>query len=238
MKVMVFDRTKILKGVLLVFLLTIVVALVSSQNKVIPTLNKYFTIYQGHEEKKAIALTVNVDWGQECIPGLIEILKKENVRATFFVTGKWAKQNPEKVQALVQEGNEIGNHGYYHKYHTRLSLEDSLKEIRDTENEIYKITQKRTRIFAPPYGEKEEVVIEAAYIAGYRTAFWTIDTLDWKKPTAEYIISRVKNAGLKNGSIILMHPTASTVQALPQIIKFAKASGYQILPVSEIAEGY
>lgn len=238
MRILVFNRSKILKGVLLVFLLSLFVSILTSQNKVIPTLNKYFTIYQGQEEKKAISLAINVDWGEEYIPGLIDVLKKENVRATFFVTGRWAKLFPDKVRALAQAGNEIGNHGYYHKYHTSLSFEDSLKEIKETEIVIYEISKKRTRIFAPPYGEKEEAVIKAAYAAGYRTAYWTIDTIDWKKPSPEYIIGRVKDAGLKNGSIILMHPTASTVQALSEIVKFAKEGGYKILPVSEIAGGY
>jgi len=92
-----------------------------------PKLNAVFKSYELNEpirsgnNKDYIAFTCNVDWGNEEIPLMLEILEKNNLRITFFVTGRWAKNNPELLKEIYNKGHEIGNHGYGHRMHSKLS---------------------------------------------------------------------------------------------------------------------
>ena len=102
----------------------------------------------------------------------------------------------------------------------------------DTEKEIETITKIKTRLFAPPYGEYNDTTIKAADSLGYRTIMWSIDTIDWRRDGIDKIIHRVmKNP--HNGALVLMHPTADTVSALPVIIEGLKNQGFNIGTVSD-----
>lgn len=238
MKIYLFHTKNVLKTLNFILILLISYVFISFENEVITTLKDFRTIYEGKQNEKAVAISINVDWGEEYIPLLLETLQKENVKATFFITGRWAKLFPQHVKAIADAGHEIGNHGYYHKHHEQISFEHSLKEIRDTEAIIYSITKKRTVLFAPPYGEKGEAVIKSAFAAGYRTVYWTVDTIDWRRPPSYEIVKRIRKIGLSNGAIIMMHPTKPTTEALHEIIKLIKNNGYVVKTVSHIAGGY
>ncbi|KUO52272.1 MAG: hypothetical protein APF76_04350 [Desulfitibacter sp. BRH_c19] len=192
----------------------------------------YKPIYQGDTSKKAIALTINIDWGEEYIEEILGIFARENVKVTFFPTGKWASRFPEKIKLIAEKGHEIGNHGYSHPHVDQLSKEENKQEILKTQKIIKDITGKDTTLFATPYGEKKQHVIDAAGELGYTTVFWTIDTIDWQKDrTAEVIADKViKNA--ENGAIVLMHPTENTTRSLPIMIEALKNKGYELNTVS------
>ncbi|HHY81063.1 MAG TPA: polysaccharide deacetylase family protein [Clostridiales bacterium] len=193
-------------------------------------------IYQGNSSKPIIAFECNVVWGTEYIAPMLDILKKYDIHITFFVGGDWAKDNEELLKRMVEEGHEIGNHGYNHKHHSRLSLDENRKEILDTEKVIESITGVKTKLFAPPYGEYNDTTVQAADSLGYRTIMWSIDTIDWRRDGTDKIIQRVlKNP--HNGALVLMHPTADTISALPVIIERLMEQGYSIGTVSDaIAE--
>lgn len=91
-------------------------------------------------------------------------------------------------------------------------------------------------LFAPPYGERGDAVLKAAHEAGYRTILWSIDTIDWQRPEPSIITRRVTEK-IHNGAIILMHPTAPTVKALPQIILELKNMDYEMVSVSTLLQG-
>src|SRR5699024_12355850 len=69
-------------------------------------------IYRGHPKKEMVAFLINVSWGTEYIPDILTVLKEKNIKATFFIEGKWAKENAEHVQMIFEEGHVIGNHAY------------------------------------------------------------------------------------------------------------------------------
>ncbi len=191
-------------------------------------------IYQGDTSKKAIALTINVDWGEEYVEEILSVLEKADVKVTFFPTGKWASRFPEKIKLIAEKGHEIGNHGYSHPHVDQLSKEENKQEILQTQRIIKDITGKDTTLFATPYGEKKQHVIDAAGELGYTIIFWTIDTLDWQKGrSAEVIANKVIN-NAKNGAIVLMHPTENTTKSLPIMIEALKNKGYELNTVSEI----
>jgi len=190
-------------------------------------------VYAGPPDSPMIALTVNVDWGEECIPELLAVSKKEKVRMTFFVTGRWADKFPELVRRVHRAGHEIGNHAYSHAHPDQLSVRENLDEIERTAAVLARITGQQTRLFAPPYGERGPAVLEAAEAAGHRTILWTIDGIDWQHPPADKIVARVLNRA-HNGAIVLLHPTEQTVEALPVIVSGLRQRGFELVTVSQL----
>ncbi len=192
-------------------------------------------IYQGDENVKAMALTCNVFWGEEYIGQMLEILKEKNVKTTFFIGGTWAEKFPQLVKKISSQGHEIGSHGYSHPHPDNISLQKNLQDISKAEKIIFDITGKKPRLYAPPYGERGPAVLEAAHELGYRTVLWSIDTVDWQRPTPEVISKRVLSK-MENGAIVLMHPTAPTINALPGIIDGLKEQGFQLITVGKMLE--
>jgi len=182
-----------------------------------------------------VALTVNVDWGEEYLPSMLETLTNAEVKATFFLTGRWAQKNPDLTKAIYAAGHEIGNHGYSHPHPNKLTKQRNQQEIIRTQETIAAIIPWQTTVFAPPYGEAGTQVLEAAGELGYATILWTIDTVDWKEGTSSnQILQRVFGSKLKPGAIVLIHPTANTAKALPKMITGLREKGYQFRTVSEI----
>jgi probable sporulation protein (polysaccharide deacetylase family) len=193
-------------------------------------------IYQGSSRDKKVALTFNVVWGEEYVPQILEILKKNNAPATFFIGGQWAEDFPALTKQISQDGHEMGNHGYSHPHPDRISHSENLEEIKKTETAIENSCGIKTKLFAPPYGERGEIVLKAAEDAGYRTILWSVDTIDWQRPDPSIVVKRVLDK-VHNGAIVLMHPTAPTVHALPVIIEMLKKDGYEIVWVSILLDG-
>lgn len=190
-------------------------------------------IYQGNEQEKKIALTCNVFWGEEYIPRMLEILEEKKVKITYFAGGTWVEDFPELLQRMDAAGHEIGSHGYSHPHPDRLSKSGNLRDMQKGEKLIYDTINKRPKLYAPPYGEKGASVLKAAQEQGYSFILWSIDTIDWQRPSPEVIVQRVVGKA-HNGAIVLMHPTAPTIKALPLIIDKLKAEGYQFVTVGEL----
>lgn len=193
-------------------------------------------VYQGSGKEKKVALTFNVVWGEEYIPQILEVIKGNDVPATFFIGGQWAEDFPNLTKQIAQEGHEIGNHGYSHPHPDNISRSANLEEIKKTETAVENSCGIRTNLFAPPYGERGDAVLKAAEDAGYHTILWSIDTIDWQRPDPSVIVKRVVEKA-HNGAIVLMHPTAPTVHALPIIIVELKKEGYEIVRVTTLLEG-
>ncbi|WP_347490873.1 polysaccharide deacetylase family protein [Desulfoscipio sp. XC116] len=192
-------------------------------------------LYQGDENVKAMALTCNVFWGEEYMGRMLEVLEEKNVHMTFFIGGTWAEKFPELMKKIYEQGHEIGSHGYSHPHPDNLSKQENSLDITKAEKIIYDITGEKPRLYAPPYGERGPAVLEAAQELGYRTVLWSIDTVDWQRPAPEVISKRVFNK-MENGAIVLMHPTAPTIHALPSIIDGLEEEGFQLITVGKMLE--
>ena len=192
-------------------------------------------IYQGSDSEKKIALTVNVFWGEEYLPRMLEIMKKNNVKVDFFMGGQWVEKFPDLTKRIAEDGHELGNHGYSHPHVDSLSKDSNIQEIKKAEKEVFNATGKKTVLFAPPYGERGQTVLQAADEVGYSTILWSIDTIDWQRPDPKTIEDRVLKKA-HNGAIVLMHPTDPTVKALPNIIKGLKDRGFEIVTVSQLVK--
>lgn len=191
--------------------------------------------YHGPEAKSEMALTINVAWGQEYIPKMLQVLKEKEVKATFFFIGSWVKKFPELTEKVAEAGHEIGNHGYRHAHPNRLSRQELTDLVKKNEKLLKKVTGKKTDLFAPPYGEYNDKVVKIVDELGYKTILWTADTIDWQRPKPEKIIKRVTRDASKGG-IVLMHPTAPTAKALPIMIDKLREKGYSLVTVTELLE--
>ncbi|HZK34529.1 MAG TPA: polysaccharide deacetylase family protein [Bacillota bacterium] len=192
-------------------------------------------VYKGNENNPYIAFECNVVWGTEYVPQMLDIFASNDIKITFFIGGEWAEENHELLLRMVDEGHEIGNHGYGHKHHSKLNQEGNTSEIQMAEDIIKDIIGIRTSLFAPPYGEFNDVTLRAAKSLGYKTIMWSKDTIDWRRDGVDKIKQRVLN-NPENGDLVLMHPTADTVKALPDIIETLHRLGFKVTSVSEAIE--
>jgi peptidoglycan-N-acetylglucosamine deacetylase len=190
-------------------------------------------IYRGNPEKPMASFIINVAWGNEYIPDMLATLKKHQVYATFFLEGRWVKENPELAKMIADSGHEIGNHSYSHPKMETLSGERIREEILKTNDIIEATTGKRVKLFGPPSGGFNDEVVKIAGEYKMKTILWSVDTIDWQKPAPSVIVERVSSK-LHKGALILMHPTASTSSALPALISVIKEEELRIGTVSSL----
>lgn len=197
---------------------------------------KELPIYCVQTEEPKIALTFDAAWGNEDTQEILKILKKNDVKVTFFMTGGWVKSYPEDVKRILAEGHDLGNHSQNHKNMSQLSDAEKEKEIMSVHDQVRDLTGYDMFLFRPPYGDYDTKLIKVARKCNYYPIQWDVDSLDWKDYGTDSIIDMVtQNEHLGNGSIILCHNGAKyTVEALDTLIKTLKEAGYQFVPVSEL----
>lgn len=190
-------------------------------------------IYSG-TNTSSVSLMFNVYSGEQYIPDVLNALKEGNATATFFIGGCWADKNEEVLKAIAQDGHEIGSHGYLHRDHSKLDYDANYKEMSVAHTLLKMILGIDVTLFAPPSGAFSTVTLDAAEAMGYKTVLWTQgkDTVDWRDHDTALIIERATK-NIKGGDLILMHPTANTAEALPEIIKQISANGLTLSSVSD-----
>lgn len=192
-------------------------------------------IYRGHPEKKMVALTINVAWGNEYLPNMLETLKKHNVKATFFLEGRWVKENPNLAKMIAEADQEVGNHSYTHPNMKTISAGMIEEQLTKTNDMIEATTNQQVRWFAPPSGSFRDEVVNLAAKHGMGTIMWTVDTIDWQRPEPSVLLNRVLTK-VHPGGIILMHPTSSTARSLDTMVIQLKKKGYKIGSVSMLLD--
>ncbi|MEG1706602.1 MAG: polysaccharide deacetylase family protein, partial [Clostridia bacterium] len=162
-------------------------------------------IYKGDTSKKNVTLMINVYWGTEFIEPMLDCLSKHNITTTFFVGGTWVEKNQDIFLKIVNNGHEIGNHGYFHKSHDKLSYEQNITEISSCHKVVQTYSLKSMKLFAPPSGAFSNTTLKAAKDLGYTTIMWSRDTIDWRDKDRKLIFTRATK-NITNGELILMHP--------------------------------
>lgn len=193
-------------------------------------------IYCVQTDKPQIAISFDAAWGNEDTRRILEILKKNDVKATFFMTGGWVESYPDDVRAIYADGHDLGNHSQNHKNMSQLSDEECKQELLSVHEKVKKLTGYEMFLFRPPYGDYDNHVITNARSIGYYSIQWDVDSLDWKDYGTTSIINTVtRHKHLGNGSIILCHNGAKyTAEALDSLIQELKAQGYTFVPLSEL----
>lgn len=197
---------------------------------------KKLPIYCVESDEPKIALSFDAAWGNDDTKNILDILKKENVHVTFFMTGGWVEKYPDDVKAISDGGHELGNHSENHKQMSQLSASQCEEEIMKVHEKVKNITGKDMVVFRPPYGDYNDTLIDTVKKCGYNAIQWDVDSLDWKDYGVDSILSTVLNhKHLGNGSIILCHNGAKyTAQALEQLIKGLKDKGFKFVTMSEL----
>ena len=214
----VYKFRNLVVNVCIIMLLAIVgVVAFLGEEKTVVTNTTNGAYYHGNLEGDSVSLMINVYWGTEYIEDMLAVFKEKGVKTTFFLGGMWVLENEDIVMKILEDGHEIGNHGYKHKSQDKLTKEQSKTEIQTTHDLIAKMTGKNMNLFAPPSGAYNQQTIQVAEELNYKTIMWSKDTIDWRDHNTELIYSRATK-GVKGGDLILMHPTAETLKALPNII--------------------
>lgn len=211
-----------------------------------------YVIERGGDHPGMIALTFDDGPDPRWTPAILDILKRENVPATFFIIGKNGQAYPDLVRRIVNEGHEIGNHTFTHPNLGEIPASLTELELNATQRLIESLVGRSAVLFRPPYFGDAEAdkpqEVEPAYQAqnlGYLVVGVRIDPDDWKLPvTADQIVQRTIDRAMdKNsetrGEVVLLHDSggdrAATVQALPELIHQLRARGFQLVPVSDLA---
>jgi probable sporulation protein (polysaccharide deacetylase family) len=190
-------------------------------------------IYKGHPDKPMVTFIINVAWGNEYLSEMLATLKKHNISVSFFLEGNWVKKNPDLAKMIVSSGHEVGNHSYSHPDMKQLTASRAREQMVKTNEIIEAATGEKCVLFAPPSGSYRDETIKVADELKMMTVMWTVDTVDWKKPSPDVLINRVMTK-IDNGSMVLMHPTESTAKSLNRLITQIKQKDLKIGTVSEL----
>ncbi|KGE17252.1 polysaccharide deacetylase family protein [Paenibacillus wynnii] len=198
------------------------------------------TIKTGGPRIKSVALTFDDVPDPRFTPQLLDVLRRNHVRATFFVVGSRAKKHPELVARMVREGHIIGNHSYNHPQFRKLRMKEFKVQILRTENIIQNIAGYKPKLIRPPYGEITEQQLKWAKSQGYKVVNWNVDSQDWKGlPKGEVKANILSTAG--KGAIILQHGGGGqgshlegSIQALPEVIAKMRQRGYTFVTVPQL----
>lgn len=191
-------------------------------------------IYSVENSNRNVSITFDCAWGAKDIPEILSILKENNVKATFFVVGEWARRNPEETKMIAEQGHDVANHSENHFKMSVLSKDKIKKEILDCTKTIEEITGIKTDLFRAPYGDYNDSVLSIARQNGCYTIQWSVDSLDWKPGiTEDAILNRISK--VSSGDILLFHnDTAHTVKILGKVINIIREKGLNPVPVSEL----
>ncbi|MCX7765562.1 MAG: polysaccharide deacetylase family protein [Candidatus Sumerlaeia bacterium] len=206
----------------------------SSNNSAKPSLSGD-CFYHGPRELKLVALTYDDGPNRRFTPRLLELLKREQVPATFFLLGEQVKNYPSEAKQIAELGFEIGNHTFTHKNLTKLTREEIYNEITSTQEIINKTTDIMPKIMRPPYGVFNQTVIEVTRELGLSIIMWQLDTDDYRQNVIkeQIVASVLKN--VKGGDIILMHDRNNkTLEATADIIPALRRRGFRFVTVSEL----
>ena len=190
--------------------------------------------------KKQVALTFDAGGAGETIQQILQTLREHNVHTTMFFTGKFAERYPEGVKQAALDGHELGNHTYSHIDSRKLSDKALRQELARTDKIIRDLTGLSTKPYwRPPYGGRNNHLLNVAASEGYRSIYWTLDSRDsvGQPKTAEYIFDTVTNrpAADLDGAIVLEHfGSQASADALPRVLDRLEEMGLHVVTISEL----
>lgn len=202
-------------------------------------LKKFDAAYLGDTSKKVLYLTFDAGYENGNTAKLLDILKKHNVPAAFFLVGNYIEKNPDLVRRMADEGHIVGNHTMHHYDMSKISDKAAFqKELRDLEALYQQVTgREMPKFYRPPQGIYSESNLKMAQELGYKTVFWSLAYVDWqndKQPTADYAFSKLLPR-THNGAVVLLHSTSATNAAiLDELLTKWEAMGYHFASIDAL----
>lgn len=191
-------------------------------------------------EKPMVALTF--DDGPKVSPTnrILDVLEKNDARATFFMVGKNAvkPENADTIRRMAEMGCDLGNHTYGHTDLAKQSMVENKEAVQQVSDAVQAASGQPTTLLRPPYGSFNASVKQAMVEIGYPLIMWNIDTLDWKTKDAAQTVKQILDQ-VQDGDIILMHDIyEETADAVEQVVPELISRGFQLVTVTEMAEAH
>ncbi|MDI3327555.1 MAG: polysaccharide deacetylase family protein [Alicyclobacillaceae bacterium] len=197
-------------------------------------------LLRGPGNARVVALSF--DDGPDAVytPRILDVLRREKVRATFFLVGTRTQQYPQIVRRMAAEGHALGNHTWDHANLTKLPQDQLRNEMIRADEAVFRASGVHPAVARPPYGAVDDRVIQTLHRMGYRIVDWSVDSLDWKGLNADQVATNVLSH-ITPGAIVLQHSAggkgedlSGTVNALPRIIRTLRAEGYRFATIPEL----
>ncbi len=202
-------------------------------------IEKYKGICLGNNEKKYIYLTFDNGYEAGYTGKILEVLKQNNVPATFFLTAHYINSEPDLVKRMIDEGHIIGNHTVNHKSMPEIDNDTIKKEVMDLHTAVYEKFGYEMKYIRPPKGEYSERTVAYTNILGYKTVMWSFAYDDWdeaKQGREEYGKKKILD-NLHNGEVMLLHGTSKdNSNILDTCIKEIQKQGYEFKSLDEFVE--
>ena len=197
--------------------------------------------YLGDTGSKTVYLTFDAGYENGCTAKILDVLKKHNAPAAFFLVGHYIEKNPDLVRRMVAEGHTVGNHTMHHPDMSKIAEKSAFqKELQDLEALYQQVVgSPMPKYYRPPQGNYSESNLTQAKELGYKTVFWSLAYVDWvsdRQPTAEYAFSKLLPR-THDGAVVLLHSTSSTNAAiLDELLTKWESLGYRFAPIEELFE--
>ena len=195
--------------------------------------------YLGDTTQKVLYLTFDAGYENGCTAQILDILKKHNVPAAFFLVGNYMQTHPDLVKRMADEGHIVGNHTMHHPDMSKIGDEAAFrKELEGVETLYREITgAEMPKFYRPPQGIYSQKNLEMAQKLGYKTVFWSLAYVDWNndsQPTHEYAFQKLLPR-THNGAVVLLHSTSKTnAEILDELLTKWKETGYTFASVEDL----
>ena len=202
-------------------------------------LRRYDAAYLGDPTDKVIYLTFDAGYENGSTAKILDILKKHQIPAAFFLVGNYMEKNADLVRRMVEEGHIVGNHTMHHPDMSKLTDKATFqKELTDLEDCFRTITGKELpKFYRPPQGLYSAENLKMAQEMGYKTVFWSLAYVDWNndsQPTADYAFSKLLPR-IHNGAVVLLHSTSQTnAEILDELLTKWKDQGYHFESIEKL----
>jgi peptidoglycan-N-acetylglucosamine deacetylase len=175
---------------------------------------------------------------------LVELLARHNVKATFFLVGRYVKQRPDIAHELLRAGHILGNHTFSHPNLIFASAQHTTAELQDCKQALTDAVGEHSPLFRPPFGGRRPGTFEIAHALGFLPVMWNVTGWDWKGKPADYIERRIRRQ-IRGGDVILLHDgghqsfgadRSQTLIATDRLITRYKAEGYEFITVPQMMQ--
>lgn len=220
--------------IMLIWLAVIIFVVSYTLSTTVSASERKLPVYSVYSSEKNVALTFNCAWDDTGIDELLSVLNEEDIKCTFFFVGDFVEKYPQCVRKICNAGHELGNHSMRHIDPVKQEFSEIISDINACNELIFSVTGKMPLLYRAPSGSFDNKTVEAAESLGMTAIQWDVDSIDWKNPSSEKIISRITKK-VTNGSIVLFHTgKPNTLSALPGVIKFLKNEGFSFTTVGEL----
>lgn len=193
-------------------------------------------LMKGNQDKSDIALTFNISWGDKQVHEVLTVLKKHDVRATFFVGGEWAERHPHIIEKMTEDTHEIAMLGYRYKNYLQQEAAQIRKDLMYAKEVFRKLGNHDIKYFRPPTGLFNEEMVQTAKTLGLDVIYWSVNPRDWENKGIEVLADELIKQ-TSGGDIILLHASddaKETAKALEVVIPQLKEKELSFVTISEL----